>query len=451
MTLNIIATASNSAFKADEPVDLIADESRHQSGVPERPPSLKPLELGESSLLGRFSYHGRQKSFQDHNKRPSISAPYSFRRLDYYDAQKQSLVPLRLGPVVLRESAIPPEMTTPAPPTGAVYTHVHQRSDSTQNLLDGETRFQSYWAKRESPFQRCQQRTSMTWPFPSQPSTEETDSRGAPVEQPAPTRPPISTRSSSSSLRRHNGENSAFPITPRSSSERLHTKRKRSQPSLRKHYAESGDMEIDKEILELNTIVEERKAETARENSPNQHVPAIAPSMQVRARSETLDAICSALSRPYSARDFHQAELDAGCTNMDIPVRPRLRRSNSTTSWASSRVSGWLSGIFTPSQVRGDEPFYKCQPPPGPLQRSHSEASICTLITEVDSPSLTAASSPTSKGHSRNHTGESRVTPLSPATPYGGLHYYTDSRELKVAEEQWPVVMTPTSQVGIAL
>jgi hypothetical protein len=69
-------------------------------------------------------------------------------------------------------------------------------------------------------------------------------------------------------------------------------------------------------------------------------------------------------------------------------------------------------------------------------------------VTELDSPSLTAASSPTTKGHSRSHTGESRITPVSPATTFRG-HGYTDEKKLR--DDMWPTVMTPTSHVGLAL
>lgn len=451
-TLNTFPTSAYSAPDVYDQTDNTIEGTRHKNQVSERPPSLRPLDLG-SSLLGGLPHHKRQKSSQSHTKRPSISAPYSFRRLDHYDAQRQSLVPLRLGPVVLRESPIPPEINDPTPPKPTLQLDTHTRLASTQNLLDDDqdSRPRSYRAHRESPFQRCQQRSSGMWPLPSTRPSDDTGLASTSIEESVPIRPAISTKSSSSSLRRQTGEIYGSSVTPRSSTERLRPKRKRSQQSLRKHMVENGDPEVDREILELNTIVEERRAEAARDGSVDQHVPAIAPSMQVRARSETLDAIGSALSRPYSARDLRE---DATSTNVTTSERPPLRRSVSTTSWASSRVSGWLSSVLSSASNnhwQNSEPFYKCQPAPTPLQRTKSEASTWDSVTEVESPSLTAATSPTSKGHSRNHTGESRVTPISPLDldVYGGFPYVPAST--KDADADWPIVMSPTSRVGIAL
>ena len=432
-------------FKDDERVDGLV-LAIHNPNLSDRPPSLRPLDLGESSLLSRWPHHVRQKSSIGHSKRPSIGAPQSFRRLDHTEAQSQSLMPLRLGPVVLRESPVPDRdipTSKPIPSPGS-----RTRSDSTHNLLPDAVKDEPYRSQRDIPFQRCQQRSSTMWPFPPQATLDEHDRTKALIGNEPPVQSTISTRSSSSSLRSQAVETGASSITPRPPSERSRPKRKRSLPSVRKPYADSGYQDLDREILELNTIVEERRVEASRDNSPEQHVPAIAPSMQVRARSETLDAIGSALSRTLTARDF-RPNPDAIDVTPDQPIR---RRSTSTPKRGSSRVSGWLSSIFPKSSTAhlpSGEPFYKRQPPPRPLQRPHSEASIRTLVTDMDSPSLTAASSPTSKGHSRSHTGESRMTPLSPATIYGGNG--GDDYGWKEAENQWPVVMTPTSQVGLAL
>ena len=165
--------------------------------------------------------------------------------------------------------------------------------------------------------------------------------------------------------------------------------------------------------------------------------------MRVRARAETLDAIGSALSRPLTAQAYHRTA--------EVPQeRPGLRRSSSAIIRTNSRISGWLSNMLTSnstSHLPSNEPFYKCQPPPRPLQRSASGNSIHTLATELDSPSLTVASSPTTKGHSRSHTEESHMTPLSPVTPFYGNG---DVEDRKMREEIWPVPATPTSQVGLA-
>lgn len=248
----------------------------------------------------------------------------------------------------------------------------------------------------------------------------------------------MSTKRSSSSLGRDSTPSATlFPI--RQSGDRPSLRRKGSFP-IRKPFAESGDLDSDKEVLELNTIVEERRAEATREMQGEQHVAAIAPTMQIRARSETLDAIGSALGRPLTAQANYRVPPP-----LETKPRPVARRSTS----AGSRVSGWLSGMLTSHSVAhlpSNEPFYKCQSNAPALRRSHSEASIRTCLTEMDSPSLTAASSPTSKGHSRSHTGESRITPLSPATIYNGGHGGVAE---KMVELPWPT--SPTSAVGLAL
>ena len=437
------------AFKGDEPVDVVVDEPRHTATVHERPPSLKPLDLGESSLLGHRSQHGRQKSSSGHSKRPSIGAPHAFRRLDHTEAQRQSLVPLRLGPVVLRGSPGPNDNSPTLRRSPNVVSR--ERSDSTQALLPDAAKSETSRTQRDTPFQRCQRRGSAMLATQQQDTPSESDRTSASLDERPSARPPVSTRSSSSSLRQSAVEASASSTLSKASSERIRLKRKRSLPSARKPYGESGELELDKEIMELNTIVEERRAETARDNSPGQHIPAVAPSMQVRARSETLDAIGSAFSRPATARDPRRT-MSPFDTITDTPIR----RTTSGAARASSRVSGWLSGVFpsaSSGHLPGGDPFYKCQPQPLPLQlrRAHSSASLCTSVTEMDSPSLTVASSPTSKGHSRNQTNESRMTPLSPLpTVYGG-HGEIDMKRERDVDDHWPIVMTPTSQVGLAL
>ena len=410
--------------------DTIPDteETRHAAA---RPPSLKPLDLGDSSLLGRHAQHGRKRSSFGHSKRPSISAPYSFRRLDTPEPQRQSLVPLRLGPVVLRESSAP---QTESPTTKAMMNR--ERSDSTSDLLP-QTDVISYHSHRETPYERCQARRSVVTSAQAQEAPAKSLRRSTSAEDHRSIRRSASTKRSSSSLRR-DASHSATLFPTRQSAERPSLRRKASFP-IRKPFAEAGDIDTDKEVLELNTIVEERRAEAARDKRGSQHIAAIAPHMQMRARSETLDAIGSALGRPLTAQANYRVP-----TPVQVQLRPSMRRTTS----AGSRVSGWLSGMLTSHSVAhlpSDEPFYKCQTPAPALRRSHSEASIGTCLTEMDSPSLTAASSPTSKGHSRTHTGESRMTPLSPGTIYAGPNDVTE----KTIELPWPT--SPTSVVGLAL
>ena len=398
----------------------------------DRPPSLKPLELGERSLLGRRPHHGGTKGAAGHGKRKSLSEPCSCRQPD-------PLVPLRLKPVVLRESPTPYD---DAPLTDAWNaTRSRARSDSTQGLLPSTMGSGLYRSQRETPFQRCMQRSSTFWPLGSEDDANRTTLAQDTVRQP---HPPRSRRSSSGSLRRRPGDTRGPFDTARPPGERMRPQRKHSLQSLRKPYAESGDLELDNEVLELNTIVEERRAEAAREDSPGQQSGNIE---RVRPRSETLNAIGSAFSRPLTAPDLHRADsvLDT------ISPRQRIRRSTSSSTREGSRVSGWLSGLFTSSSMANAadvEPFYKCQPQPRQVRRSHSIASLRTWDVEADTPSLTAASSPTSKGHSRSQTAESRTTSMLPFPAYTEIGNASDNQK---SEDEWSVDMTPTDQVGLAI
>ncbi|KAK3671636.1 hypothetical protein LTR78_008559 [Recurvomyces mirabilis] len=412
----------------------------------EGPPSLQPLRLGDSSLLGpRPRNDDRFDSF-GHAARPSISAPNAFRRLDFTEGQRAGLIPLRLGPVVLTQS-------TPAPRESSItpeerMTSAHQRSDSTQELLPSAKR-ESYRQNRGTPFQRCQ-RGSVVALEPQQTplATEEvrpptlvlaTSSAG--IARPQPSR-----QSSSSTLRRLSSEGPSPLEGPGKSTERNRLRRKRSAQLLPKSSSDTFDLGIEKEVLELNTIVEEKRADTSRPKSPEpQHIAAIAPGMQVRARSETLNDIGSALARPLTAREPSRI-FDHEVMSRTI-TRPSTAQGGPYTR-NSSRVSGWLSGLWTTNTtpaVAGHELFYKCAPSSRP--RPWSEASLCSTATHIESPSLTLASSLTSKTHSRSLTAESRITTLSPpSTVYD--HEMPDIR--KDAGVHWPLGIT-RSQVGLAM
>ncbi|KAK3116432.1 hypothetical protein LTR53_003225 [Teratosphaeriaceae sp. CCFEE 6253] len=434
-------TRQQTNIKGDEPADHPRRILDRQI-VADQPPSLRPLSLGESLLPSpKATYRPRRNSF-GHSRRPSIGAPSSFRRVDHTDSQRASLVPLRLGPVVLAT----PMAEDPAPnaSTPSQGLHAHRRSDSTQGLLSQGQRA-PHAARRDTPFQRCQRPSSASLaPKTSTSSTNSSRHGNLPVSPTAEhyaSRTPVSRGSSPGSLYR-----SARDVRA-SSSDRSRVPRTRSLQNMRKGSTDAGDSSADQEIVELNTIVEERRSLQARPRSPPvQHIAAIAPSMLVQARSETLNDIGSALARPLTARPAsHLAHI------FDSPEKP-TRPSTSRAS--SSRVSGWLSGLLptisTSTPAARQEPFYKCATP-APHRRPHSATSSHTSlasVTELDSPSLTAASSPTTtKGHhSRSLTAESRLTPISPpSTIYD--HDLSDAKTS--AEEHWPVVITQ-SQVGLA-
>lgn len=299
----------------------------------------------------------------------------------------QSLVPLPLGPVVLRD---PSELTqtqsksatTPSPTTDKRW---HRRSESTQDLLDRSTH-QPYFETRESPYQRCSRRSTETLAMRSIPSDH--------------TRHPMPTQTSAT-----------ISIVP---NERPRTgarlQRKRSNHSHVSH-SNADDSDVEKEILELNTIVEERRAETNKANPNHSHIPAVAPSMQIRARSETLNDIGSALSRPLATHhDPHAAERE------DEDARQLTPRTS------KALVSGWLSNVATstpppPSAAHAqnasvNEPFHDSAAT-SQHARAPSTSSSATL-------SYTLESSPTvSKRYSRSLM----ITPISPSGDEDGVGF----------------------------
>jgi hypothetical protein len=302
---------------------------------------------------------------------------------------RQNLVPLALGPVVLSDGPeIIQDQCGPAPSwEDANAKSQHQRSESTQNLLSNAAS-QSYFENRETPFQRCGRQ-----------STEGLVMRSQENSVPKGT---ASTPSLPSTLRHHVRDisNSSSQLTlndrPRTGS-RL--QRKRSNLS-KSSFGNAGDSDVEKEVLELNTIIEERRAEGNKiRHRESQHIPAVAPSMQIGARSETLNDIGSALSRPLTAP--HPSSPETVHELDSKQVRPK-----------DSRVSGWLSSVttsataFKPSNAT-TEPFYKCNT--GTTRDRNLSAS--SSGTALDSVLNTLESSPTT---SKRYSRSLMITPLTP-------------------------------------
>jgi hypothetical protein len=179
--------------------------------------------------------------------------------------------------------------------------------------------------------------------------------------------------------------------------------RKRSDRS-KNSFGNPGDSDVEKEVLELNTIVEERRAEGNRLRSRDgRHIPAVAPSMQVGVRSETLNDIGSALSRPLAVQ-----HLTPGYADDELGGKEHQPKT--------SRVSGWLSDVTTSTKPDTDdnEPFYKYSAD----TKHERNVSLNSPGTAVDSALYTLDSSPTiSKRYSRSLM----VTPLTPVDD-GGDH-----------------------------
>lgn len=301
---------------------------------------------------------------------------------------RKALVPIQLGPVILRDASEIAQDNTSTLPSGigdSKSEYRHKRSESTQNLFGNASR-PSYFDNREMPHQRYGRHSAETL-------TQHLHSE----ENIAP-RATRSTHSLSSSFRQHSRDvstSSSSTLTERpKTGARL--QRKRSNQS-KSSFGNPGDSDVEKEVLELNTIVEERRAEGNRVRSrDSRHIPAVAPSMQVGVRSETLNDIGSILSRPLAVQ-----HTTTGKASLAMDDKEQLPRT--------SRVSGWLSDVTTSVKPDADnnEPFYKyC------ADNTH-ERNISTNSsrTAVDSGSHTLDSSPTTwKRYSRSLM----VTPLTP-------------------------------------
>jgi hypothetical protein len=164
---------------------------------------------------------------------------------------------------------------------------------------------------------------------------------------------------------------------------------------------------VDDAIRELNTIVEERRVkallsaarsedtESDTPRSPTTHVPAIAPTMKVRARSETLSDIGSAFSVAAAMKPLPSAPAvprlvvanvaererapatAAGLTIITSPHSSMTRLPSSETTQqvnarvsAKSRLSTWLKRSLpgspvtpTAPQQHQQQPFYQLTPP----------------------------------------------------------------------------------------
>lgn len=454
---------AHSPYNNNNPIDSAFNHQDIVRPISERPPSIKPFDFGQSSLIGRMSLHGRRKSSTTLMKR--ISGPTEFRRLEYTDKQRMSLKPLQLEPVVLKTGSMDLlphgeylDLTTPLP----------------EYVMGDDPH--SYRTSRGTPWERCQQlAASATSSSPTAIVTERGEVSIQASEKSKPKRPTLSSQSSSSSmisLRRQAMEfgvsGASTPSRP-SSSEKARIKRKR---SYQRGSRESNDFDIDREILELNTIVEERRAEAARPQSPaNSHVPAVAPRMPVRARSETLTDIGSVFSRPLlqlsttAAVPEEADQLASGAEGQtpSSPVKSRLSRpfmsmpdpiivqaeeqqqQQQHIRRPSSKITGWLSSLLSSSQTTSAFTARDHDTVPATRYGTASETSLCT-DQESSSFHTTNASSPVSRGHSRSVTVETPISP--PSTVDEAFQQELTRSKTESDVDSWPVM---SDQVGLAL
>ncbi|KAF2668564.1 hypothetical protein BT63DRAFT_280266 [Microthyrium microscopicum] len=152
--------------------------------------------------------------------------------------------------------------------------------------------------------------------------------------------------------------------------------------------------EVDEEIRELNTIVEERRvsaltrAQSDQTTLPTrQHIPAIAPAMNIRARSQTLSDIGSAFSVPYANTSSQPyPPLASPPVALTTNTRPSRLRSWLTTRSNSVRSTNTTASLLSPKNA-APQAFYSVQPVPG---ATYSETSSPTLSDFSDDSSARA-------------------------------------------------------------
>lgn len=270
------------------------------------------------------------------------------------------------------------------------------------------------------------------------------------------------------SLRRSLTSGASTPTGRMLSQSRMRSQTAPSRPaSLR-----SRKMEIDEEVRELNTIVEERRADAYRNAnlqpsfinrlpvSPSSHVPAIAPSRILSVRSETLSDIGSAFSQPFGSKPLPSPPQDRQTklrlapitrtfsgpldSNPITPPTPTptgsihrlgawLKKSLPTTPSTSSFSAKSTHAPSKPSSLRSfklqtaDSPFYQCQdaqaaPSTSRPSTAGSRTATHTRQTSAETATVTLVSSypstpslSTSSIRSISPTSELQSTPPTPA------------------------------------
>ncbi|KAJ4289223.1 hypothetical protein N0V90_011565 [Kalmusia sp. IMI 367209] len=230
-------------------------------------------------------------------------------------------------------------------------------------------------------------------------------------------------------------------------------------PSLRR-----AKTDVDEAIRELNTIVEERRADAYRSRnqspafinrpppSPSSHVPAIAPSLRMHVRSETLSDIGSAFSVPLVTKPLppppptnvprrltlappsrtFSGPLDSNPITPPTPTVPTpttpihrlgawLKRSLPNTPSTSSFKSPTSTSKPSTPKSAGSKSFYQCEaePPLPPSSRpstagsrtivhtrhTSAETATVTLLSTSSYPSTPSlSSSPHHSPHSSIHS-----------------------------------------------
>ncbi|KAF2796972.1 hypothetical protein K505DRAFT_347543 [Melanomma pulvis-pyrius CBS 109.77] len=414
----------------------------------------------------RASIHTLSKPRKSHHKpRPSIGRPMNFQHFDSVDGiqtmldeapmpirRRRSFRPLelsiylpdgRLSPlpdfsVAAQEwSKLPAELEIPA--QALVREH-----DSRTNSISSDPSTSSYLIQRK-PIGSGSRRSSV--------QSQNSLHQSRPVSATLSTLPFLQEESRSRpesfvSL-------SSALVSPSRILSRLPSpSRSRSNTSSRPGSLRRAKTDVDEAIRELNTIVEERRADAYRTTnqspafinrpppSPSHHVPTIAPSLRLRCRAETLSDIGSAFSVPLSSKPLptpptqDHGLLARTTTRLTLapPTHPFAPLASNpitpptptvpTPTTPISRLGAWLkrslpaspsnpafltprSKPSTPNTTTA-QPFYQCTPS-APYSTSYSRPSTAGSRTLGNNAS-----------HTRQTSGDTAtVTLLSsyPSTP----------------------------------
>lgn len=420
-----------------------------------------------SKASARTSIATLHRPWTSHSKaRPSISRPTDFRRYDGVDGV-ESMMEENSMPVRRRRSFRPLELSiyladgrlSPLPDFSdsewdklpaqlglPALAHVRDH-DSRTNSISSNPSTSSYLIQRR-PIGSGSRRSSVQ----STHSTTLPPGSYYPEEN-LMSRPESLARDSIRRSSTHSGLISPYrslsrlssPSRARSNTEGGHILSSSARGSLRKPRTD-----VDEAIRELNTIVEERRADAYRSNnqspafirrpppSPSHHVPLIAPSLRMHVRSETLSDIGSAFSVPLAPKPLPTpppamsrrgtkltltppSRAFTGGPLSSNPITPPTPTAPSPTT-AIGRLGAWLkrslpSTPTTPSFLKSQTPpqepsspaipFYQCNPQAPSshtasrpstagsrtmihMRQDSNETATVTLISYPSTPSLTS-------------------------------------------------------------
>lgn len=342
---------------------------------------------------------------------PKFTNSSTSRRIESPEERRPVLIPVQLAPVVLREA------TTPMKIQAAVSESLLDRASESIQATKKAPRDRMYRQSRaETPCSRKgypnsynQNAECIIFASHAERDRKVTPRQSSMRSGTARSELPPRSQSTVSLLSHGRGKSGASHC---SSAPKSRLRRKRSLPSMRGPFIDNEDADVDRAIVELQTIVDkERQSEKAPlgDSESRGHVCALAPRMRLGARSKTLEDIGSAFVRPRTTR---------GSLHSDAMLGAALGYERSSTSRASSctRVSTWLSHLLPASSSNGrvtDDGALHTHAVAD--QRQEPDPMEDAPVSELGSTTTTSDVS-TLRTRSQSRTGDSNLTPISPVS-----------------------------------